>query len=730
MVGSPSLQEPTASACRSATAAPAVLAGLFGLFLLGSVLNAQPVPDTTLDLDDEVLVGESAQLRVIFDNASGDSLDVGFGPFVDLVLPRNGVDGAQGQDTPDGLSFVSASYLGAELSVTSLLFPDDGSLGSGTGCVDHPLARDTAGLAIRICGDSGDELVVIELPFGSFVPSQPRLEVDLSVDVSALADVNVPLAIRHRSGFRFGADALDNFCCDPTILSTADPDSETWPSASTEPVLFRLSKHYLGPEDETATGPNFPQRYALRLDLADGQDVTDLDLTDTFPTNVAFLSVVSNTPAADVAEAPPVGIAAQVDDRELVVNFPAVNGSMDAVDAEIVVEFFVPLLDAAGQEVLPPTSGDDRISENNLSAIGDWIPIDPRDPATAGNVASDPAGPEHELSDQSITVQKSVSLAVDQGTSGLSPGDSLEYSLHFQVSDFFAFNKVRLTDILSDGQRFDDQEDVVLSFTQHDVTEELTLSAGNIKLVPDFSPDDAPPNSGTTTLIFWVSSELEDRGFGGTMLGGCIPPAGIAGPLPDCGAFNQGGTQGVLRFRTIVLEDFSDDFLSGDPSVDQNDVLYNSVVIGGDVLRLDLLTSNGFDEDDDSSASSRLALGELSKTIYAINGSTTLPDPLEVKPGDTVTYRLQHTLPSLDFESLVIRDYLPLPVHSASEVTASSETVGAAPPPAGTVSLGPLDTFLDRAGFTPQPAVDADSNRIEFDFGTLDQVAAQDAVID
>ncbi|MEM6795197.1 MAG: hypothetical protein AAF725_14555 [Acidobacteriota bacterium] len=635
------------------------------LILAGVPLGAQPIPATSLDLEEELMLGEPASFTVVFDNASQDVLDVGYGPFVDLVLPRNGADGDAGLATPDGLSFTGASYLGLTVDSTRLVFPEDGTLGAGTGCVEHPLARDTAGQPLAVCGTAGDELIVLELPFGSFVPDQPVLSLEIAIALSELADTDSALAIRHRSGFRFGADALDNACCDPVILSDADSDTELWPSAETRPVLFRLSKEYLGPEDETATGPNFPRVYALRLDLAAGQTVTDLDLVDRFPGTLAFLSVVETTPAGSVTDAPPVGVAAPDGGRELVVRFPEVVGVPGEADAEVKVEFFVPGLDSAGAEILSPQTGDDRISENNVSAVADWVPIDSRDPASPGNVQSDPAGPEHELSDQSIAVQKSVSLAVDQGSAGLSPGDLLEYEIALQISDFFAFTAVTLDDLLSDGQRFDPSFGVRLEVTEHGSTSSGAMDSGNFDLSPDFSPDDPAPNTGTTGLVFRISDELEERGLGGELLGGCVPAVGISGPGARCSLFDAGPTSGVLRFRTRVLEDYSDDFPSGDSSVDQNDVLANSVVASGQLLDLMTLTPNGFDEADDSAAGARLPVGELTKSIYAINGSTTLPDPLEVLPGDTVTYRLRHTLPSLDFELLTLSDYLPLPVHAA-----------------------------------------------------------------
>ena len=59
------------------------------------------------------------------------------------------------------------------------------------------------------------------------------------------------------------------------------------------PVVYRLTKTYSGPEDETATGPNFPRQYTVTADVARGSRLTQLQLTDVLPDNVQFVSVDS-----------------------------------------------------------------------------------------------------------------------------------------------------------------------------------------------------------------------------------------------------------------------------------------------------------------------------------------------------------------------------------------------------------------------------------------------------
>lgn len=251
-------------------------------------------PVATLNAPAEALIGQPFTFTVTFDNTH--PTDTGYGPFVDLVFPATGVDGN------DGITFLNATYLGAALTTTTITFDADG-------CVPHPYARLTDGSYQQVCGTPGDTLVVLQLPFGSFTPEQPPVEIRVQAAVSPLADAGVPLPISARAGFQFGNDPLDNWCCDPVLLTPASPDTTTWPSQPVTPTLFSVRKTYLGPEDETATGPNFPRQYRIDVDVADGQTVTDLEISDILPPQMQFVSLdavlVNGSPVSSVAVSTP-----------------------------------------------------------------------------------------------------------------------------------------------------------------------------------------------------------------------------------------------------------------------------------------------------------------------------------------------------------------------------------------------------------------------------------------
>jgi len=709
------------------------------------------VPDASVDLSihplERIMIGEDFEFYVTFDNPA----DTGYGPFIDLLFPSNGADGSAGTDTPDGINFVSGIYDSYTLPATSLVFPDDdGPLGPGTtGCVAHPLAVDNTGNAVQVCGVTGDTLVVLELPFSSITQDMPALYVEVTAHVSNLADVETPLTILGRGGYRFGADSLDNPAVDPAIVTPSSTDGSGWPSLQVTPRIIHIEKDFNGPKEcpynlppgkavyendcygevnpvyESVTGPNFPRQYTINIYVASGQTVTDLDVTDYFPNNLAFLSVAS-LGGGTLVDSPTVGASANAPDNDLIVNFASLTGSTD-----VVLDFFIPEFDADGNPTLDPTTGASTTANNIAAALGDWTPVDGRDAGGPDNAVANGSCPGscvplHTLSIRSIAVQKSVSIVDDVGAPGYSPGDVLEYKLDFQISDYFTFGNIVLTDTLTDGQRFDNPGgDFPPVFSVNDRNTSLT-DMNFIYTPPPGSPapaDDliidesqigntgvpADGTDGSTTLTFDISKAMLNIGvLDGVLQGG---EAGTTGGSPATGS---------VTFYAVIQEDFSDDYPSGDSSVDHGDVLFNSVVIEGTIYDEATVEPTLNTQQNDSVQKVKIVYDGLEKDIYAINGSTSFTP--SVQPGDTITFRLKQSLPSSDSDKLILTDYLPLPILDAAEVTTFDDVTDATVPAAGRAKFGP-DSTLNAALPTPVlPTinVDATANSLSFDFGSFD----------
>ena len=192
----PSFPTPSSSRARR-LAWPAAAAVVLIALLAGSIQVALAGPiagGSFANAPSESLIGESFSFTVNLQN-SGDA--PGYGPYVDVALPQTGADGA-GAATDDGISFVSATYAGQAVQATTLTFDSGGH-------ATHPYARTNTGASVVVNGTAGDQLVVLRLPFGSYVPSQPAVPIVITATTSNLADTGTPLTIRTNGGFMYGS---------------------------------------------------------------------------------------------------------------------------------------------------------------------------------------------------------------------------------------------------------------------------------------------------------------------------------------------------------------------------------------------------------------------------------------------------------------------------------------------------------------------------------------------
>jgi uncharacterized repeat protein (TIGR01451 family)/fimbrial isopeptide formation D2 family protein len=680
-----------------------------------SVVSAQPLyaptPTVSLDVDSQVLIGEDFRFTVTFDNSS---TDIGYGPYIDVYLPQSGADDSTDGLKQDGITYTNVDYLGNYIRTWEYECVEGDS-------ITHPLTGLSVTCPAAPTGAYSPftwQLLVIELPFGSFVNGQPEVVVDIDANLSDYADTDVDLPILAQSGFRFGADALDNPSTDPPIIGAQV-------SSSVTPSLLILKKEYNWRESETSTGPNYLRRYTISVDIPADQTLTNLEVVDDIPDNMQFVEVLSTDPAGAVCTTP----ATTDPNGTLSCVFDTVTGTASAADATVTFSFYIPLDDLADERVIAAESGGCVYSENPVSASAMWDPYDPRDDSQLTTASKDPA---HTLEDCSHTIQKFSEIAVDASPAKLSPGDVIEYRLEFQVSDYFAYDDFTVTDVISDGQRLLDTFTPTLSFEGNGYSlAAADFDAANYTIDSDYTPISTAPNTGTTTVTFNISDELVTRGeANGYLIGGCVPTGGTGGTDPDCDSYNDGATLGVITFRTTVQEEFSDDYPSGDPSVDQGDKLTNDVTADGTVLNNADLSATASIPSEDSGVTLTLDHGTLTKSIYAVNGSTTLTNPVTLSPQNTITFRFQYELPTSDVEDLEFTDFLPLPVLDSDEITTFDDVLDSTIPAAGHIKFGPADTFRNYSGIVPSISVNSADNSFTLTYGNFDSTDNTPTLID
>jgi uncharacterized repeat protein (TIGR01451 family) len=754
--------------------------------------TAGPTPSVTLDVPDEVLIGEEFKFKVTFNPGTA----LGYGPFIDLVLPAGGVDYNDGNGPCDGVTFVSGSAQmiginGGPIPLTTdvVSAPCNHTIAGACQTVNHPYAANGIGSVIspQIIVPEGAQLVTIKLPFGSFQNNQPPIVIQVTAKVSDHADVNGLLNIYARAGFQFGGDADNNPTSDPpdTLLSPGGVSSNctagaTWTAfAPVTPVLFtfkvedRLSanpgpcfdgvdngqdgqtdsedpdckngKAYNGPENETATGPNYPHIYKIILNIADGQTVTNLNVQDCLPNNMVLTSVVSTSPPSSPAPPPPLG-PANSPNNCMTFNYPTITGGPGVKDVVIEVEFYIPEKDANQALILKPNCQPVK-SINDVKADGNWVPVDSRDGASA-HALSDASFQDHVLDDKCIAIQKSVSLATDLNAPGLTPGDTLRYELNFQLTDYKTFGYLAVVDLLSDGQQIILGGPTAPKLT---VKDQFASTTGTFVLNSDLFSAPAPPKpscAGTaklTSLTFQVSSKMnhvlpsDPRHAAGILTGGYATTPGSSTPAT-----------GQIVFYAKVLDQFSSSYSTGDQYVDKEDPMNNCVTMTGRVFTnlnppTPLPTPTTVIAHDDSKTATAIVGDTLTKSVYAIkrgssfvcgpssiNGPCPLPPAApEVRPGDQVTFRLEKTIPSSDAERLTIQDWLPLPIFNIVPMNFSNTPCVGIPSP-GNSCRGPLDTLHTVvSSTTPQLIPDPSTNSITFDYGpNFNYAANQPRTID
>ncbi|SAL77829.1 hypothetical protein AWB74_05238 [Caballeronia arvi] len=613
-------------------------------------LLADASPTVTLSTArQDVLLGDQFTFNVSFTNTSSQ---VGYGPYVDLLMPATGRDGN------DGVSFVSATYLGQAVTAFNVTFDANGN-------AVHPLAKDASGNALVIhAADyglrAGDALVVLQLPYASVAQGQPAVSVQVNAQLSNLADTafsngSPDLTIGARGGFQFGNDSLDNPTTDPAIVEAALQDF------TVHPTVVSLTQTVNTPEGETATGPNFVRTETVTASAAPGQTLTDVIINQDIPANVQVTAI---TPGAGgtitsltlqdgsvLTNAALISAAINSDSvfiRSYSVSYASITGSADTV-----VSFHVPQVDASGRSVIDPASGAPvTIAFGTASGSGQWVPLDPRDltpPNTSVAFSGAADGTGTTFVAKAATLEKQVSEQNDTGTGGVTPGDTLGYALDIDLSDYFALGKTQLgagqfvvTDQLGDGQTLTGTP--TLTYNQDGVAHTIALVSSSTVSA-----------NGVTTLTFDIGASLAAAG--------ALQPGALAGDIVSDGV-RQGATTARIGYSAVVGQRYATSYAQSD--INEGDTFGNHATFAATLL-LDRLNLTGGSVSDDSSTTSTVPTHQVDIELTSVNGAAP-PASGELNPGDVVTFSLRYDLVTGDYEQFSIAAYLPLPLLSASGI--------------------------------------------------------------
>lgn len=720
---------------------------------------ADPVA-TVENLPSEEMVNEDVSFDVRFEN-NGDA--TGYKPYVDFTAsPEMQITSVQvygeAGNNPGGSSLTPIGEINSNgdlIQVGSI----SGANPNGI-AVDHPEYAGNPALSFGTIGSNtapvqynvganpnlvGQYVYSVSLPFGSYSEDNPPVTVNVTATINT-ADGVVPgqtLDVFSQGGFAYGQDALNNPLVDSPLVGALNQDM-------IDPQVIDLVKTASVPEmdgaltGENASGPNHPITYTLTVDVARLEDITGLVITDTLPDDLAYLGNLQVRDGSNTLLTAGVDYTINSQPNVTVDGISAVNAATDTLsitmignitgvagnDIVVTYDAFVPYVESDGSTpVVDPISGDQgdlAADEYNDAAVSGTY--DHPFPAILPVVVGDNGGPmnpgdpngntDFRIEEHSLAVQKSVAMVKDNNAAGLSPFDVLEYTMNFQLSDYFAVDNLIMTDVLGDGQEFlfgtgVDPDGIipVLDFQMHGQSVSLAFNPGNV--TPVFNAV-----TGETTITFNIYQQLIDSGFdrdgagnlltaGDALVGGMIPLNGLGAAA--MGSFNTGTpTQGTVTFR-VKVKDAYDGPVLGQQEISQGDSLGNDVTISARNLAVDNLAVIGAIQDDSSSATSSIGIGVLEKKVYSITdrlGNTTLipdgtpPGNIQLSVGDVITYLLTYDLPLTEFENLVLDDFIPQPIFDASSIDDSQVYAfnGASYMTPGRISYGPADSFFGSQG--------------------------------
>lgn len=619
------------------------------------------VPSGTLDQ----FIGESFTIpststapisdQVCFDNTGNAT---GYQPAFELI-------------TPAGVTFNSATYLGSAVSISSQFCP---AAPGNTNCTFTNPDVSTRIVTVH----PGETFSVLRFPLGSFTTDQPAqcMALAFTLGSSATAPLGTIKTLTVTPFFDLGADPLDNPATDLPLFGDLQ-------IIKINPTVIKHTKVINAPEDETATGPDYPRTVTLTVDVATGETVNPVKVTDDLPAEFQFINPPAPTGGCSIDAA--TTATTTTPDGNLVFDCGSITG-VAGVDKTITFSFYIPKDRANNTSILNPTTPNPLTITNNSSAASTYL----------GNAL--PSVPASDtITAKAVALQKGGAIVADIGPTGLSSGDTVEYTLNGQVSDYFTVGNLIVTDKLGDGQTYD------ASFTPTWTVACVgapatngTFTGSNITVTSNqCTATNTPPGcDGTTSIRLDLSSAMGGSG----LLAGTVNGQQCTFTIKLHSVIDDAYTGPVAVGATKTLS-------AGDTVKNYSDVAFNA---GGGTIT------------ESTSSSLTVAAPTLVKSKYAFNGSTTLPDPFKVGAGDTVTYRLTTTFPVSSVENFKLTDYLPIPLYSLpTSLAGGSQCAGGTTPTAPATNAWCYTSSDTVTGTSPAVTVTTTPilNRIEWNYG-------------
>lgn len=640
---------------------------LLAAFAFSVNAHATPDPQLTATVTAAPLKSETVKIALTIDNIGGTT---GYFPYLRYILPK---------ELSHGASFNCGDIgVASEASVSA----------PGPTTVEDEYTGEEIELL------DGERLVTVLPPLGQLSASQPAITCSVTASMTADAMVGTPFQVKGAKAiFALGdstnGDAKGCAGGGDTICSDEPEDY------AVTPQLLRVQTN-ISEGRPSGTGAKYPVGINIIGTKPSGEALTNILVVDSFPESLVHsdpgdCSTFTITPA------------------------PATCAVDTGASPNTISVLFSDLTANAGFDITYPSmyrddvllsSGGATTNSNSVSVTGDQVPV----AITASKTI------KNRSIDTTLSVGFETPGTEDVNFAGVSPGDTLTYTMSLAVSDDFDFEDPEINLKISDGQTYQDGS-LVVSVSQQDSTQSYTetFSDGVSGAIITHTAN----GDGTTDVYIDLAEMLENNiGFPNftwdTLMGANLHVA----PTADR------ATTVEVKYKVTIDESFQNSGASVDVADKINSKLTSLPIhiVGEPVGNFNFGASPI-----NIAETSIVPLTEFDANItHVIPGP--LVSPIKIKEGDAVTYKLSFTLPTGGVEDLEIVNYLPGPLF---EVPAGCFTVkdgdtvvpAMTPPASGRFSFGvnePGFTFPGDPGASAATNIsiscDAANNSIAFQF--------------
>lgn len=561
-----------------------------------------PIPEVEIDGYDEgepvnTLINETFEFNLLFHNSGNE---IGYQPYLEVIFPKE-------------LTDLQFTYLNHELTIVDVgVFSQEN---------DYTLIDPYTNKEVK--GSDGERFILVLSPLGSYSSEIPDATIHVSGFLNTTNIENL-LNLTVTPIFRFGADPLDNPTTDPPIYGESVIG---WIKPNVVQVEIDTPVH----EYETVTGPNFPYMYNITVNIANGANVEDIVITNTIPSQLYFINNTNYRVKIydkDGNEIDPSLYEVILPDSNytggtLTIKFDSYKGS-DVYD-DILIEYWVyaPEFDNStgiNMTILNPVSGENNITTNYVEIECEYDNVNCND------------NDDVIVTLKSLAVQKYV-----DADSTVYPHQILDYTIYFEVSDYFSFR---------DFYFLDHAGELPMGAGQDFIWDSVYLTFNNrtYKLENEtyYSYADLVPNDGHWDLLIYVSRYLQNNNIISNLEGGYYSDRGV----------NNGALVGYVEYSVRV----NLNYIVGNETISADDLIIN--IADG----IGVLLNSGAGVNDSSRTQLRVPSPVINKEIVAVDGVLVEHDYVTVHPGQNVTFLLDIYLPTGTIDDFSLTDFFPIPL--------------------------------------------------------------------